>query len=167
MRFRLTFPLIWLLALPLLLSGAIQMGSAQGAAAQTPTVAADDYSGMYTFLKDGEFVQITIEGKGTVSGFISRFGDSEGDRGTFLNQFFKFGKSEGNKLSFTTESVHGVWFTFEGVFERGPGKKPDEEAYYLLRGVLTRFSTDTEKKVTSQVTQVEFKSFPRDAAPPQ
>ena len=167
MRFRLTFPLIWLVVLPLVLSGATEMGSAQGAAAQTPTVAADDYSGMYSFLKDGEFVQITIEGKGAVSGFISRFGDSDSDRGTFLNQFFKSGKSEGSKLGFTTENVHGVWFTFEGGFDRGPGKKPDEEAYYLLRGALTRFSTDADKKVTSQVTQVEFKSFPRDAAPPQ
>ena len=167
MRFQLTFPLIWLLALPLLLSGATRMGSAQGAAAQTPTPAPDDYSGMYTFLKDGEFVQIGIEGKGAVSGYISRFGDSDSDRGTFLNQFFKSGKSEGSKLSFTTESVHGVWFTFEGAFDRGPGKKPDEEAYYLLRGALTRFSTDTEKKITSHATQVEFKSFPRDVAPPQ
>jgi hypothetical protein len=163
----LTFPLIWLLALPLLFSGATRMGSAQGAAAQTPTPAADDYSGMYTFLKDGEFVQITIEDKGPVSGFISRFGDSDSDHGTFLDQFFKSGKSEGSNLSFTTEIVHGVWFAFDGVFERGSGKKPDEEAYYLLRGALTRFSSDAEKKVTSQVTQVEFRSFPRDAAPPQ
>jgi hypothetical protein len=167
MRFRLTFPLIWLLALPLLLSGATQKCAAQGSAPPAAAPAPDDYSGMYSFLKDGEFVQITIEAKGPVSGFISRFGDSDSDRGTFLNQFFKSGKSEGSKLSFTTESVHGVWFTFEGGFDRGPGKKPDEEAYYLLRGALTRFSTDTEKKITSQVTQVEFKSFPRDAAPPQ
>src|SRR5260370_41059729 len=83
--------------------------------------ATDDYSGMYSFLKEGEFVQITIEDKGTVSGFVSRFGDSESDRGTFLNQFFKSGKSEGSKLSFNTESVHGVWFTFEGAFDPGPG----------------------------------------------
>ena len=122
---------------------------------------------MYSFLREGEFVQITIENKGSVSGFISRFGDSESDRGTFLNQFFKSGKSEGNKLDFTTENVHGVWFAFEGAFNRGSGKKPDEEGYYLLRGALTRFSTDTETKVTSQVTQVDLKSFPRDAAPPQ
>ena len=135
--------------------------------AQTAAPASDDYSGMYSFLKDGEFVQITIEDKGAVSGFISRFGDSDSDRGTFLNQFFKSGKSEGAKLSFTSESVHGVWFTFEGAFSRGPGKKPDEEAYYVLRGALTRFSTDAEKKITSQVTPVEFKSFPRDASPPQ
>jgi len=132
---------------------------------QTAAPSPDDYSGMYSFLKDGEFVQITIEDKGSVSGFISRFGDSESDRGTFLNQFFKSGKREGSKLNFTTENVHGVWFTFEGAFDRGPGKKPDEEAYYLLRGALTRFSTDTEKKVTSQITKVELKSFPREATP--
>ena len=135
--------------------------------AQNAAAAPDDYSGMYSFLKDGEFIQITIEDKGAVSGFISRFGDSESDRGTFLNQFLKTGKSEGKKLSFTTESVHGVWFTFEGAFDRGSGKKPDEESYYLLRGTLTRFSNDAEKKTASQVTQVEFKSFPRDAGPPQ
>ncbi len=142
--------------------------SAQNCAAQAGApAAADDYSGMYSFLKDGEFVQITIEDKGVVSGFISRFGDSDSDRGVFLNQFFKTGKSEGSKLSFTSESVHGIWFTFEGAFDRGPGKKPDEEAYYVLRGALTRFSADANKKTTSQVTQVEFKAFPRDASPPQ
>jgi hypothetical protein len=168
MRRRIVLPsILCLLTLPLLLSVAGQKCSAQEAAAPTGTPAGDDYSGMYSFLKDGEFVQITIEDKGVVSGFISRFGDSESDRGTFLNQFFKSGKIDGAKLSFTTESVHGIWFTFEGSFERGPGKKPDEEAYYVLRGALTRFATDTEKKVTSQATQVAFKSFPRDAAPSQ
>ncbi len=70
-----------------------------------------------------------------------------------------------NKLSFTTENVHGTWFTFEGVLGHGSGKKPEDEAYYVARGTLTRFSTDAEKKVTSQARQVEFKSFPRDAAP--
>jgi hypothetical protein len=167
MRFRPANPLIWLLALGLLLFGAAQICPAQGPAPRDAAPVAADYSGMYSFLKDGEFVQITIEDKGSVSGFISRFGDSDSDRGTFLNQFFKSGKSEGSKLSFTTESVHGIWFTFQGVLERGPGKRPDEEAYYLLRGVLTRFSTDAEKKVPSQITQVELKSFPKDAAPPQ
>jgi len=132
--------------------------------ATTPTA---DYSGMYSFLKDGEFVQITVEEKGVVSGFISRFGDSGSDKGSFLDQFFKSGKSDGNKVSFTTESVHGVWFTFDGSFERGPGKKPEEDAYFVVRGTLTRFSTDAEKKTVSQERQVEFKSFPRDTSPPQ
>ena len=138
---------------------------AQAAPSQNAaTVSADDYSGMYTFVKDGEFVQVTIE-DGKVSGFISRFGDSNADKGTFLDQFFKSGKSEGAQLSFTTESIHGVWFTFEGAFSRGPGKTGDEEGYYVLRGTLTRSSTDAGKKITSQERAVEFRSFPRDAPP--
>jgi hypothetical protein len=160
MRFRFALPLIGCFL------GVLALVPTQ-LRAQTAAPASDDYSGMYSFLKDGEFIQITIEDKGAVSGFISRFGDSESDRGVFLNQFLKSGKSEGSKLTFTTENVHGVWFTFEGVFDRGSGKKLDEEAYYVLRGALTRFSIDADKKTTSQVTQVEFKSFPRDSAPPQ
>ena len=132
-------------------------------AQSVPTPAPEDYSGMYSFLRDGEFIQITVEDKGRVTGFISRFGDSESDKGVFMNQFFKSGKLEGGKLSFTTDSVHGVWFEFAGAATRGPGKKPDEEAYYLLHGTLTRFSTDADKKTTSQVRTVEFKSFPQDA----
>jgi hypothetical protein len=30
------------------------------------------YSGMYTFLKEGEYVQLTVEDAGQVTGFISR-----------------------------------------------------------------------------------------------
>ena len=134
------------------------------AAAQAMAPAAD-YSGMYSFIREGEFIQITIEDKGTVSGFISRFGDSESDHGVFLDQFFKTGKFEADKLTFTTETVHGIWFEFAGVLVRGAGGKPDEEGYYVARGKLTRFSTDAEKKTASQVRQVEFKSFPRDTAP--
>jgi len=129
--------------------------------------AAEDYSGMYSFLKEGEFVQITIENQGVVSGFISRYGDSEGDKGAFLDQFFKSGKIDGNKVDFTTESVHGVWYTFEGKFERGPGRKPDDEAYFVVRGTLTRFASAADNKNTAQARQVEFKSFPRDTSPPQ
>ena len=132
--------------------------------AQTGSPATSDYSGMYEFLRDGEFVQITIEDKGNLTGFVSRFGDSESDKGVFMNQFFKSGKLDGDKLTFTTEPVHGVWFEFGGSIVRGAGKKPEEEAYYVLQGTLTRFATDADKKTTSQARSVELKSFPRDAA---
>jgi len=123
------------------------------------------YSGMYTFRKEGEFVQVTVEDEGRVTGFISRFGDGESDKGAFLDQFFKSGRLDGNKLSFTTEIVHGVSFDFKGMIERGEGKNPGDEAYYVLKGSLTENSTDVNKKVTSHAQEVAFKMFPQNASP--
>jgi len=123
------------------------------------------YSGMYSFLKDGEFLQVTVEDGGSVTGYISRYGDGESDKGAFLDQFFKNGKLEGSKLSFTTEIVHGVTFDFRGAFERGSGKNPGDEAYYVLKGTLTQNVTDADKKVTSHSRDVAFKLFPQEGAP--
>jgi hypothetical protein len=146
---------LFLLLLPLL-----------SAAPQSTSPATDDYSGMYSFLREGEFVQVTVEEEGKVSGFISRFGDSESDKNQFLDQFFESGKLDSNHLSFTTKNVHGTWFTFEGTMGRGAGKKPDEEGYYVIRGTLNRFQSDADKKNTTQNSRrVEFKSFPRDVSP--
>jgi hypothetical protein len=122
------------------------------------------YSGMYSFLKDGEFVQLTIEDNGHVAGFISRYGDGESDKGEFLDQFFKNGKLDGNKLSFTTAVVHGVWFDFAGTVERGEGKNPEDEAYYVLKGTLIENSSDVDKKVKSQSRDVLLKRFPLEPA---
>lgn len=123
------------------------------------------YAGMYTFLKEGEFVQITVEDDGSVSGFISRFAEGESDRGELLDQFFKSGKLDGNKLSFTTELVHGVAFDFKGVVERGDGKTPGDDAYFVLKGTLTENVTDVNKKVTAHMRDVVLKMFPQDAGP--
>ena len=120
---------------------------------------------MYSFLKEGEFVQLTVEDGVQLTGFVSRYGDGESDKGAFLDQFFKSGKLEGNKLSFTTETVHGVWFDFTGTIERGEGKNPGDEAYYVLKGTLTQNSTDVNKKVSSQSRTVSFKMFPQEAGP--
>jgi hypothetical protein len=138
---------------------ALGQNSTQNAAAAKP---AEDYSGMYTFLKDGEFVQVTVEDEKRVSGFISRYGELESDRGVFLDQFFKQGKLDGEKLSFTTQTVHGTWYEFKGAIERGEGKNPGDEAYYLLKGILTQYSIDSNQKTSSKSREVIFKSFPQD-----
>jgi hypothetical protein len=135
-------------------------------AQQAPANPADDYSGMYGFLRDGEFLQLTIEDGARVSGFISRFGDLDSDRGVFLDHFFKQAKLEGNKLTFTTETVHNVWFDFKGSVDRGQGKNRAQEDYYVLRGTLTENMSDANKKTSSRSRQVEFKSFPQDSEPP-
>jgi hypothetical protein len=141
-------------------------GAQSGASAvpQKDAGSARAYSGMYAFRKEGEFVQLTVEDEGRVTGFISRYGESESDKGAFLDQFFKSGKLDGNKLNFTTQIVHGLSFDFKGTVERGEGKNPGDEAYFVLKGSLTENSTDANKKVTSHSQEVAFKMFPQDAS---
>lgn len=127
--------------------------------------AGQEFSGLYTFLKEGEYVQLTVEDGGQITGFVSRYGEGESDRGAFLDQFFKSGKLDGNKLNFKTETVHGVWFDFKGTVERGEGKNPGDEGYYVLKGILTQNSSDADRKVTSHSRDVLFKIFPKDAGP--
>ena len=141
--------------------------SASPSTQQPPSVPKDakagqQYSGMYAFLKEGEFVQVTIENEGRVTGFISRYGEGESDKGAFLDLFFKSGTLEGSKLSFTTETVHAVSFEFQGTVERGEGKNPGDEGYYVLKGTLTEKSGDASKKISSRSREVTFKMFPQD-----
>src|SRR5579859_6591014 len=82
--------------------------SAQDAATRAPGVPpahtdsnpGREYSGIYSFLKDGEFVQLTVEDNGQVTGFISRYSDGSGDKGAFLDHYFRTGRLEGNNLTF-------------------------------------------------------------------
>jgi len=120
------------------------------------------YSGMYSFLKEGEFVQVTVEDAERVTGFVSRFGDQDSGQGAFLDQLFKSGKLEGNKLAFTTEMVGGLAFEFKGTVERGEGKNPGDEAYFVLKGTLTENVSDANKKVTAHSQEVVFKMFPQE-----
>jgi hypothetical protein len=129
--------------------------------APTTKDAQPSYSGMYSFLKEGQFVQLTVEDEGRVTGFISRYEDAAG-QGPFLNQFFKTGKLDGNKLSFSTEIIRGVRFDFKGTIDRGEGKTPGDEAYYVLNGLLTENSTDANKKISSVAEIVALKSFPQE-----
>lgn len=141
--------------------------SAVAQRAPVPANPGDDYSGMYAFVRDGEFLQLTIEDGGKVTGFVSRYGDLESDRGAFLDQFFKQGKLEGNKLTFTTDTVHSVWYEFKGSVDRGQGKSRSEEDYYIIRGTLTENKVDASKNTSSRSRQVAFKSFPQEAQPPK
>src|SRR5437899_10498632 len=98
---------------------AILLTSQTAPAPQTPPKLADDYSGMYSFLQDGEFVQVTVEDQGRVTGFVSRYGDLGSGGGAFLDHFFKQGTLDSNKLTSTPETVPGVGHDFNGTVERG------------------------------------------------
>jgi hypothetical protein len=123
---------------------------------QNVNAAADDISGMYSFLGEGEFVQITLESDG-VSGYISRRGDLESDHGAFLDHFFEKASVKNHDVTFTTKAVHGVWFEFTGLYDRGSVKTKDQDGYFVIRGTLKQFTTGSDGKVASRSRQVEFK----------
>jgi hypothetical protein len=118
--------------------------------------AAEDISGMYSFVKAGEFLQINLE-KAAVTGYISRMGDSDSDNGVFLDQFFAKADIQDHDVSFTTRPLHSVWYEFKGKFERGPGKTKADDGYYVLRGTLKEFTAASDKAVATRSREVEFK----------
>jgi hypothetical protein len=124
---------------------------------QKDSAAGDDISGMYTFLQEGEFLQINRD-EGGVTGYVSRLGDQESDRGSFLDQFFSKASIQGHDVAFTTKVLHGTWFEFKGRYERGPGKSRSDDGYFVLRGTLTEFAGNGDKSATAvRSRQVEFK----------
>jgi hypothetical protein len=119
--------------------------------------AAEDISGMYSFIREGEFLQITLDPK-SVTGYISRLGESDSDSGVFLDQFFTKADVQGHDVSFTTRPLHSVWYEFKGRFSRGPGKTKGDDGYYILRGTLKELTmNNADKTVSSRSREVEFK----------
>ena len=129
--------------------------------AQPPAQPSDDISGMYTFLREGEFVQVSVD-EGVVSGFVSRYGDSDTSKSAFITQFFDKASLKDDKLTWITKTVHDTWYEFKGTVGPGPGKTPDDEGYRVLKGKLTIFKKDAAGKTTKTTREVLFKSFPAD-----
>jgi hypothetical protein len=126
---------------------------------------ADDISGMYTFLREGEFVQLTVQ-DGRLSGYVSRFGDTDSDKGQVIDQFFDKTSLAGDRLTFNTKPVHGVWYGFTGLMTIATGKQPTQEGFHVMKGTLIQHATDAKGAEKTVQRQVEFKSFPADLSKP-
>lgn len=129
-----------------------------------PAASRPDISGMYTFLKEGEFVEVDVDESG-VSGFVSRIADSDSDKGAVLDHMFTKAAFDGTNLTFATRELHGVSYEFKGKVGRGEGKQPGSEGYWVIKGTLTETTHDANKKASARQREVELKSFPSDAHP--
>ena len=146
----------WVIAI--LLAAALSV--AQDAKPQKTTSSAEDYTGMYSFLQEGEFVQINVEEGNRLTGFISRYSDSE--KAQFIDHFFDKAELQDHGIRFRTRKVHGVWFEFKGTVSRGPGKTRNADAYYVIKGTLTQYTADVNQTVTAKEREAAFRSFPQD-----
>lgn len=147
---------------PELLKTRSETPAQKGAEAAKGAPPAEDISGMYSFLREGEFVQINLE-QNTASGYISRRGDLDSDRGAFLDQFFEKASVHGHDVAFVTKPLHGVSYEFTGRFERGQAKSKAQDGYYILRGTLK----ENDGSGASRSREVVFKSMgqPPDEEP--
>jgi hypothetical protein len=136
---------------------------------QPPQTTVDDISGMYSFEREGEFVQINVEQRTAkpdktkplaVTGFISRYGDTDADRGAFLDHFFTKGSFDWETINFVTKPVHGVSYEFVGKLQRGAAQTRDKDGYYELRGTLTQNVVSQDKTVSSRQREITLKLFP-------
>jgi hypothetical protein len=123
-----------------------------------------DITGLYSFLHEGEFVQIEVN-DGKVTGLVSRFKSEDPEKPEFVDQFFDQARLDGITLTFRTKPSDGVWFEFSGMVERGPAKTPADEGYWNIRGKLTEHRTAADGKVTQKLHQLVLKSFPQDSEP--
>lgn len=134
-----------------------------GTAQQQPTKPemGGDITGLYSFVHEGEFVQIEVN-EGKVTGLVSRFKNEDMDKAEFVDQYFEQASLEDSTLSFRTKPGpdHGVWFEFSGRVERGSAKTPSEEGYWTVKGTLTEHE---DGKAPGKVHELTLKSFPEDA----
>jgi len=148
------------LSLALVASGLAQ------SSANTPLPISADITGMYSFVHEGEFVQIEVN-DGKVTGLVSRFKNEDLEKAQFVDQFFEQATLEGARLTFRTKTVDGVRFEFSGIVARGQAKTPSEEGYWNVKGTLREQHTARDGKVSEKAHEVTLKSFPQDAPPSQ
>lgn len=119
-----------------------------------------DISGLYSFVRKGETLQINVQPDGRVTGYVSRKASGESDQGQLLDLMFTKASLDGDALAFQTKKIHGEFLAFQGRVTRGMAKTHDEEGYFLIRGTLTSTIEDVNGNPTPVQSEVEFKSFP-------
>ena len=134
----------------------------QSAASKSAT----DHSGRYSFLQDGEDVQLNQSGT-TIDGYVTRLGTSDSDRDSVLEHVFTKASLDGDKLSFSTKPVHAVWYEFKGRIERGAAKTRAEDGYYQIVGTLTEHTQKDGKEAGARSRQVTLKLFADEAEAPR
>lgn len=154
------------LAIPLSLSMVLLCAFSARLQAQSPAgETVPRMTGRYHFLGPEDTLSILQE-ENVLKGYIDVFeGDSESD--DVLSYQITIGSRQGNHVEFRTRPIHEKFYRFNGIVERGTGKKPSDPDYLQLNGdlvILVLNSVTGQKKSVSQ--KVILKSIPRGQGPP-
>jgi len=152
-KYRLKTKGILVLALVLSLSPVAMSAQTTGRG----VLSGDDISGVYSFLREGESIQLNVD-HGKLSGWVSSFGFLDSDKDTLLDRFFDKASLQSGRIYFLSRRIHGCWVEFTGRVSRGEGRVRGQEGFYVLTGTLTQYTTDAETKVSARQREVIFKS---------
>ncbi|MGA9210359.1 MAG: hypothetical protein WB347_21370, partial [Terriglobales bacterium] len=87
----------------------------------------------------------------------------DSEKASFVDHFFEKAEFHDHNIRFSTRRVHGTWFEFKGAVSRGPGETRNAEAYYVIKGTLTQYTSDANGVVVAKEREVTFRSFPLDS----
>ena len=121
----------------------------------------DDYTGLYSFFRDNEAIQLNIQ-DGKLGGWVTAYGFLDSDKDTTIDRFFKQADLKGNQIHFVTQNIHGCWIEFSGRVQRGDPQTRAKQGYYELVGTLTEYVSDQDNHVSARQRQAVFKSMPQD-----
>jgi hypothetical protein len=108
-----------------------------------------DATGFYRFRDRSQGIQIATH-EGRVSGFVLKFAEGKSDKGLVVGYFFGNVTADHERLSFTTQEVHGVWYAFDGKLVFGSRLNPLQPGYYILEGKLT--AHDEQQQTTREAS---------------
>ena len=110
----------------------------------------ENASGEYELDDNGSVVQITIEDN-RLSGYVTKM-----DGGSALTLLFQRTTIQGDRLSFTTQTVHGLSYSFTGILTRGDEGSAAKPGYFRLAGDWTAYHDGGH-----ETKPVRMKSTPR------
>ena len=127
----------------------------------------EDFSGLYSFVREGDTAQITLDELPSkdkpevpLRGYISRMGEMDSDKDQVLDIWIKAGSTDGERITFSTKTVHGISYEFDGHVHRGDAKEKGKEGYFVIDGTLTEHRLEKDGRPTSRERQITMKSFP-------
>ena len=111
----------------------------------------DSASGEYELDDKGSVVQITIE-HNRLTGYVTKM-----DHETALTLNFDKSSIDGSRISFTTTTVHGLHYSFQGEIVRGDAVSEQQTGFYRMVGEWSIY-----RNAAHETEPVNLKSTPRD-----
>ena len=137
-------------------------GSALKAQEQIQTI--EDMTAKYHFLSTDDTLAILDE-EGRLKGYIE-VTQPEEESDDVLSYDIVEGSRDRTHIKFRTNKIHGKFYRFSGIVERGKGHEEKDPDYFRLTGDLDIVTVNAETgKQSIQTLRVTLKSFGKSERP--